>query len=99
MTRQGDELHAIDDWLGATKRVHLPALMYGAAMACALWKNGCASFGALSSDFWRQPKVAFGLHDVNIGVWKDPFSILSAQSADVIGMEVRNQNDVDFSGV
>jgi hypothetical protein len=22
--------------------------MYGAAMACALWKNGCASFGALA---------------------------------------------------
>jgi len=28
---------------------HLPALMYGAAMACALWKNGCASFGALEA--------------------------------------------------
>ena len=28
---------------------HLPALMYGAAMACALWKNGCASFGALAA--------------------------------------------------
>jgi hypothetical protein len=23
--------------------------MYGAAMACALWKNGCASFGALAA--------------------------------------------------
>ena len=28
---------------------HLPALMYGAAIACALWKNGCASFGALAA--------------------------------------------------
>src|SRR5260370_5824285 len=27
----------------------LPALMYGAAMPCALWKNGCASFGALAA--------------------------------------------------
>ena len=28
---------------------HLPALMYGAAMACALSKNGCASFGAFAA--------------------------------------------------
>ena len=28
---------------------HLPALMYGAVMACALWKNGCASLGALAA--------------------------------------------------
>src|SRR5258706_490385 len=27
----------------------LPALMYGAAMACAAWKNGSASFGALAA--------------------------------------------------
>jgi len=28
---------------------HLSALMYGAAIACALWKKGCASFGALAA--------------------------------------------------
>src|SRR5260370_17800289 len=50
----------------------------------------------LGSDFRRQPKVAFGLRGVNIGIGKDPLSVLSGQSADVIGMEVRDQNDVDF---
>src|SRR5258707_8346713 len=52
--------------------------------------------GRLSGDFRRQPKVAFGLRDVNIGIWKDALSVLSGQTADVIGMEVRDQNDVDF---
>src|SRR5207245_11518336 len=51
---------------------------------------------AASSDFRRQPKVAFGLRDVNIGIWKDALSFLSGQAADVIGMEVRDQDDVDF---
>jgi len=49
MTRQRDGLHAVDDCLGATKGCHLPALIYGAAMACALWKNGWASLGALAA--------------------------------------------------
>jgi len=31
-------------------------LMYGAAMACALWKNGCAILGRLRGDVRRQPK-------------------------------------------
>src|SRR2546428_8382242 len=51
---------------------------------------------AVSSDFRRQPKVAFGLRDVNIGIWKDTLSVLSGETADVIGMEVRDQNDADF---
>jgi len=92
-TRQGDELHAIDDWLGATKRVPL-APEYAAAMLAHSGRT-VAHPSVPSSDFWRHQK-SLSLHDVNIGVWKDPFSILSAQSADVIGMEVRNQNDVDF---
>ena len=75
---------------------HLPASMYGAARARALWKNGCISFGAFAAFSARQPKVAFGLRDVNIGIWKDALSVLSGQAADVIGMEVRDQNDVDF---
>src|SRR4029077_1076326 len=41
-------------------------------------------------------KVSFDLRDVNIGIWKDALSVLSGQAADVIGMEVRGQNDVDF---
>src|SRR6266850_1209580 len=50
----------------------------------------------LIGDVRRQPKVAFGLGDVNIGIWKDALSVLSSQAADVIGMEVRDQNEVDF---
>src|ERR1700730_12008660 len=60
---------------------HFRALMYGAAMACALWKNGCASFGALAAISGDNQKS---------------LSVLSGQAADVIGMEVREQNDVDF---
>src|SRR6266404_3396661 len=73
MTRQRDDLHAVDDWLGPTKRVPLTG-----------------------RDVRRQPKVAFGLRNVNIRIWKDALSILSGQAADVIGVEVREQNDVDF---
>src|ERR1700693_2989398 len=51
----------------------------------------------LSSDFRRQPKITFSLRDVDLGIWKDALSVLSGQAADVIGMEVRDQNDVDFS--
>src|ERR1700693_5438967 len=50
----------------------------------------------LSSDFRRQPKITFSLRDVDLGIWKDALSVLSGQAADVIGMEVRGQNDVDF---
>src|SRR5580700_4505030 len=70
--------------------------MYGAAMACALWKNGCTSFRRLRSDFRRQPKGAFWLGDVDLGIWKDDLSVLSGQAADVIGVEVRDQDDADF---
>ena len=49
MTRQRDELHAVDDWLGATKRMPLTGLDVGRCEACALWKNSCASFGALAA--------------------------------------------------
>src|ERR1700757_4808778 len=50
----------------------------------------------LSCDFRGQPKVAFSLRDVNIGIWKDAPAVLSGQAADMIGMEVRDQNDVDL---
>ena len=75
---------------------HLPALMYGAAMACALWKNGCASFARLGGDFRRQPKVAVFLRYVDVRIWKDALPVLSGEAADVIGVKVRDQNEVDF---
>src|SRR5256712_11480824 len=96
MTRQRDELHAVDDWLGATKRAPLTGLDVRRCDGLSTLEERLRILRRLSSDFRRQPKVAFGLRDVNIGIWKDALSVLSGQAADVIGMEVRDQNDVDF---
>ena len=49
MASQWDELHPVDDRFGAAKRVPLTSLDIRAAIACALWKKGCASFGALAA--------------------------------------------------
>src|SRR6267154_6669476 len=96
MTRQRDELHAVDDWLGASKRVPLTGLDVRRCDGLRTPEELLRILRRLSSDFRRQPKVAFGLRDVNIGIWKDALSVVSGQAAHVIGMEVRDQNDVDF---
>src|SRR5260370_38016570 len=96
MTRQRDELHAVDDWLGATKRVPLAGLDVGSCDGLRALENRLRILRRFSSDFRRQPKVAFGLRDVNIGIWKYALSVLSGQAADVIGMEVCDQNDIHF---
>src|SRR6202165_2550549 len=96
MTRQRDELHAFDDWLGAAKRVPLTGLDVRRCDGLRTLKERLRILRRLSSDFRRQPKVAFRLRDVNVGIWKDALSVLSGQAADVIGMEVRDQNEVDF---
>src|ERR1700730_1264808 len=96
MIRQRDELQAVDDWLGATKRVPLTGLDVRCCDRLRTLGERLRILGRLSSDFRRQPKVAFGLRDVNIGIWKDALSVPSGQATDVIGMEVRDQNDVDF---
>src|SRR6266850_4296379 len=96
MPRQGDEFHAGDDWLGATKRVPLTGLDVRRCDGLRTLEEWLCILRRLSSDFRRQPKVAFGLRNVNVGIWKDALSVLSGQAADVIGMEVRGQNDVDF---
>src|SRR2546426_11589041 len=96
MTRQRDELHAVDDWLGASKRVPLTGLDIRCCDGLRTLEERLRILRRLSSDFRRQPKVAFGLRDVNIGIWKDALSVVSGQAADVIGMEVRDENDVDF---
>src|SRR6202795_5152300 len=98
VTRQGNELDAVDDFLGDSKRAPLSRLDVWRfdgfrtleERLCVLWRLG--------SDFRRQPKITFSLRDVNIGIWKDPLSVLSGQAADVIGMEVREQDDIDFFG-
>src|SRR5246127_5681867 len=96
MTGQRDELHAVDDWLGASKRVPLTSLDVRRCDGLRTPEERLRILRRLCSDFRRQPKVAFGLRDVDIGIWKDALSVLSAQATDVIGMEVRDANDVDL---
>src|ERR1700737_1389057 len=96
MTRQRDELHAVDDWLGATKRVPLTNLDVRRCDGLRTLEERVRILRRLCSDFRRQPKVAFRLRDVDIGIWKDTLSVLSGETADVIGVEVRHQNEVDF---
>src|SRR5689334_13198333 len=90
VTRQRDELHSVDDSLGAVKCVPFTGLdVRRCDGLCTLEERLCILRG-LGSDFRRQPKVAFGLRDVNIGIWKDALSVLSGQATDVIGMKVRD---------
>src|SRR5258708_6848233 len=96
MTGQRDELHAVDDGLGATKRVPLTGLDVRRCDGLRTPEERLRILRRLSSDFRRQPKIAFGLRDVNIGLWKYALSVVSGQAADVIGMEVCDQNEVDF---
>src|SRR6266446_4497020 len=92
MTRQRDDLHAVHDCLGTTKRVPLTSLDVRRYDGLRTAEERLRILRRLSSDFRRQPKVAFGLRDVNLGLWKDALSVVSGQAADVIGMEVRDQN-------
>src|SRR6266852_2812699 len=96
VTRQRNELHAVDDWFGASKRVPLTGLDVRRCDGLRTLEERLRILRRLSGDFRRQPKVAFGLRDVNIGIWKDALSVLSGQAADVIGMEVLDQNEADF---
>src|SRR6266404_3645726 len=96
VTMQRDDLYAVDDWFGATERVPLAGLDVWRGDGLRTLEERLRILRRLSSDFRRQPKVAFGLRDVNLGIWKDALSLLSGQAADVIGMEMSDQNDVDF---
>src|SRR5260370_29577423 len=96
MAGQRDELHALDDWLGASKRVLLTDLDVRRCDGLRTPEERLRIRRRLISDFGRQPKVAFGLREVNLVLWKDALSVVSSQAADVIGMEVRDQNEVDF---
>src|SRR5229473_2292960 len=96
MARQRDELHAVDDSLGATKRVPLTGLDVRRCDGLRTLEEWLRILRRFCSDFRRQPKVAFRLRDVNIGIWKEALSVLSGQATDVIGMKVRDQNDVDL---
>src|ERR1700726_888795 len=96
MTAQRDDLHAVNDLIGVAKRVPLAGLDVWRCDALRSLKERLHIFRCLRSDFRRQPKVAFWLGDVDLGIWKDDLSVLSGQAADVIGVEVRDQDDADF---
>src|ERR1700732_16629 len=96
MTRQRDDLHAVDDWLGATERVPFTGLNVRRCDCLRTLEEWLRILRRLSSDFRRQPKIAFCFRDVDLGIWKDALSVLSGEATDVIGMEMREQNDVDF---
>src|SRR5258708_31265073 len=96
MTRQRDDLYAVDDWFGATKRVPLVGLDVWRGDGLRTLEERLCILRRLRSDFGRQPKVAFGLRDVDLGIWKDAVSVLSGQTADVIGLAGRYQNHAAF---
>src|ERR1700674_3989003 len=96
MTRQRDDLHAVDDWLGATERVPLTGRDVRRCDGLRTLEEWLRKLWRFCSYFRPQPEAAFGLRDINLGIWKDALSVLSGQAADVIGMEVREQDDIDF---
>src|ERR1700674_1999230 len=98
MTRQRDDLYAVDDWLGATERVPLTGLDVRRCDGSRTLEEWLRILRRLCSYFRRQPEAAFGLRDINRGIWKNPLSVLSGQAPDGIGMEGREQDDIDFFG-
>src|ERR1700694_4695748 len=98
VTMQWDDLHAVDDWVGATERVPLTGLDVRRCDGWRTLEERLRILRRLSSDFRRQPKVAFSLRDVDLGIWKDALSVLSGEAADVIGVEMRDQNEFDVFG-
>src|SRR2546425_2612414 len=96
MTGQRDDLHAVHDRLGAAERVPLAGLDVRRSDGLGALEERLRLFRRLGSDFWRQPKVALSPRDVNLGIWEDTISIVSGEAADVIGVQVRDQDEVDL---
>src|SRR6202140_3326819 len=96
MTMQRDQLHAVDDRLGATERVPLASPDVRRGDGLRTLEERLRVLRRLGSDFRRQPKVAFFLRDVDLGIWKDAISVVSSEAADMIGVEVRDQDNVHF---
>src|SRR5260370_4230075 len=77
MTRQRDEFHTVNDCLGTIKCPPLAGFdVWRRDRVCTL-EELLRFLRRRSSDFGRQLEVAFGLRDVNIGIWKDALSVLS----------------------
>src|SRR5258707_616946 len=96
MTAERRDLHAVNDLIGVAKRVPLSGLdVWRRDPLCTL-EELLRILRRLGGDFRRQPKVAICLCDVDVSIWKDDLSVRSGQAADVVGVEVRDQDDVDF---
>src|SRR6266481_873076 len=96
MAGQWDDLHALDDRLEAAERVPLAGLDVRRGDGLGALEERLRLFRRLGSDLWRQPEVALGLRHVNLGIWEDTISIVSGEAADVIGVEMRDQDEVDL---
>src|SRR5580700_2115948 len=95
MTRQREDLHTVDDWLGATERVPLTSLDVRRCDGLRTLEEWLRILRRLCSYLRRQPEAALSLRNIDLGIRKNPLSVLSGQAADVIGMEVREQDDID----
>ena len=96
VTRQRDELHAVNDRLLAIKPVPLAGLDVRRRNRSSTLEEGLRILRSLGRDLWRQPEVAFGLRYVDFGISKHAISVLSGETTNVVGMEVRDQNEVDL---
>src|ERR1700737_179803 len=96
MTREWDELHAVHDRLGPTERMPLAGLDVRRRDVLRTLEERLCILRRLGCDFWRQPKVAFCLRDIDLGVRKDAIPVLCGETADMIGVEVRDQDEVDL---
>src|SRR5258707_2455400 len=96
MTAERYDLHAVNDLIGVAKRVPLSGLDVWRCDALCTLEELLRILRRLGGDFRRQPKVAICLCDVDVGIWKDDLSVRSGQAADVVAVEVRDQDDVDF---
>src|SRR5258708_39991658 len=96
MTSQRHQLHAVHDRLGPTERMPLAGLDVRRCDGLCALEERLRILRRLGSNFWRQPKVAFRLRDVDLGIRKDALSVLSGEAANVIGEEMSDQNEVYF---
>src|SRR5882724_10909482 len=96
MTRERDDLHAVDDRLGAAERVPFAGLDVRRGDGSRALEERLGILRRLGGDLRRQPEVALRLRDVDLGIREDPISVVGSEAADVIGVEVRDQDEVDL---
>src|SRR6267378_2915436 len=74
MTRKRDDLHAVDDRLGAAERVPFAGLDVRRGDGSRALEERLGILRRLGSDLRRQPEVALRLRDVDLGIREDPIS-------------------------